>query len=77
MQIEVRECKINDKKRIALLFRYDEDIITLVKQIEGRRWSASNKFWHIPYQENYLKVLNSKFKDKLEFISSTNTKKRN
>jgi len=71
MQIETRECIINDKKCIALLFRYDEDIISLVKQIEGRRWSASNKFWHIPYQENYLEVLNNKFKDKLEFIRSS------
>ena len=72
MQIETRDCIINDKKRIALLFRYDEDIITLVKQIEGRRWSATNKYWHIPYQENYLEVLNKKFRGKLEFIRSTN-----
>ena len=74
MQIETRECKINDKKRIALLFRYDEEIIVLVKQIEGRRWSASNKFWHIPYKENYLEVLNNKFKGKLEFIRNTKDK---
>jgi len=70
MQIETRECIINDKKRIALLFKYDEDIITLVKQIEGRRWSVSNTFWHIPFQEDYLEVLNKNFKGKLEFISS-------
>ncbi len=74
MQIETRECRINDKKRIALLFSYDEDIIFLVKQIEGRRWSASNRFWHIPFQENYLEVLNNKFNGKLIFIKNTTDK---
>jgi len=74
MQIETRDCIINDKKRIALLFKYDENIITLVKQIEGRRWSASNKFWHIPYQKNYLEMLNNKFIEKLEFNESKTEK---
>ena len=74
MQIETRECFINGKKRIALFFRYNEDIITLVKQIEGRRWSASNRFWHIPFQENYIEVLNNIFKGKLEFIKTTTDK---
>jgi integrase/recombinase XerD len=68
IKIETRECIIHDKKRIALLFKYDEDVITLVKQIEGRRWSASNKFWHIPVQEHYLEALNRKFSGKVEFI---------
>nr|MDA3813536.1 site-specific integrase [Candidatus Cloacimonadota bacterium] len=77
MQIETRECNINGENRIALLFRYDDDIISLVKIIEGRKWSASNKFWHIPYQENYLEVLNNKFNGKLEFIRSTADKETN
>ena len=74
MQIETRECRINDKKRIALLFRYDVDVISLVKEIEERRWSASNKFWHIPYQINYLEILNKKFSGKLESIGNITEK---
>lgn len=50
--IKTRICRIRNERRIALLFDYDEDIITLVKQIEGRKWHASNKYWHIPYQTN-------------------------
>ena len=74
MQIETRECRVNDKKRIALLFRYNDSIISLVKGIEGRRWSATNKFWHIPYKKNYLEILNNKFSGRLEFIGNTTEK---
>ncbi|MCK4348714.1 MAG: hypothetical protein KAW47_08865 [Thermoplasmatales archaeon] len=52
--IKTRICQINNEKRIALVFDYDKDIIELIKQIKGRKWSASNKFWHIQYQSNYL-----------------------
>ena len=72
--IKTRICRINNEKRISLLFNYDEDVITLVKQIEGRKWSASNKFWHIPFFENYLEKLSLKFNDKLELIEDTETK---
>ena len=49
MQIEMREYTIKDEKRIALIFRYDQETINLVKQIEGRKWSASNIFLHLIY----------------------------
>ena len=75
MQIKTRTCTIRNENRIALLFDYDKDVITLVKQIEGRKWSASNKFWYIPYQANYLKELNEKFHGKLEFIENTSESK--
>jgi len=68
MFIKTRICTIKNERRIALLFDYDEEIIKLVKRIEGRKWSASNKFWHIPYRDNYLKLLNKQFEGKLEFI---------
>ena len=68
MQIETRECIINGQKRIALIFPYNEEIITLIKQLKDRKWSALNKFWHIPHSKNYLQILNKQFKGKLEFI---------
>ena len=74
MIIRIRICSIRNERRIALLFDYDEDVIKLVKQIEGRKWSASNKFWHIPFFENYLEKLNLKFNSKLEFIEDIETK---
>ena len=68
MKVETRECNIGDKKRIALIFPYNDSIISLVKQIEGRKWSASRKFWHIPFHENFLTELNKQFEGKLEFV---------
>jgi site-specific recombinase XerD len=67
MRIETKECIINGKKRIALIFDYDKETIDQVRKIEGRRWSASRKFWHIPYQENALEILNETFQGKLQF----------
>jgi len=68
MQIETKECTVTGVKRIALIFKYNTEVIELVKQIEGRKWSATNKFWHLPYRDNYLKLLNKQFNGKLEFI---------
>lgn len=68
MQIETRECIIRDKKRVALIFKYNDKIISLVKTIEELKWSASNKFWHLPYRDNYLQLLNKQFEGKLEFV---------
>ncbi len=74
MQIKTKEYLIDKQRRIALLFDYDINTIRQIKQIEGRKWSASNKFWHIPYQKNIISVLHTKFKGKLEFIEDTDTK---
>ena len=74
MLIKTGICTIRNEKRIALLFDYNEEVITLVKQIEGRKWSASNKFWHIPFSENYLEKLSLEFNGKLEFVEDTETK---
>jgi len=67
MQIEIRESNIDGRKRLTLIFPYDINTIDLTKQIEGRRWSASQKFWHIPYKKNILDILNKRFIGKLEF----------
>ncbi len=67
--IKIRIYRINYEKRIALVFDYNKDIIELMKQIKGRRWSASNTFWHIPYQENAIQKLNKQFAGNLEFVN--------
>lgn len=72
-RIEMKEVSINEQKRIALLFDYDLDTINLIKQIEGRKWSASNKFWHILYQEKAIQTLNVQFKGKVEFFEQKKT----
>lgn len=73
MKIGFRECVVSNNRRIALIFEYNPEIIRLIKTIPLRKWSASNKFWHIPYDENAIKNLSEQFSDKLEFIKQINT----
>ncbi len=67
-KIKTKQVNKDKEKRIALLFEYDTDIINIIKRIDGRKWSASQKYWHIPYSKNYVSKLNNKFKGKLSFI---------
>lgn len=36
------------ERRIALAFPYNQELIEGVKTIEGARWSASRRCWHVP-----------------------------
>lgn len=39
---------IQNKDLYIIHFKYDPDIITLVKQVTGRRYDANHKYWTIP-----------------------------
>ena len=60
----------------SLEFDFNQTVIDLVKTIEGRKWSATEKAWKIPYSKNYLQKLNEQFQGKLIFteISETTSK---
>ena len=75
--IETKIVEINKEKRIALIFPYNVNTITLIKQIEGRKWSTSNKFWHMSFFGNYLEILNEKFHGELKFRKTTPENKDN
>ena len=75
MQIKMRESNIDGSKRIVLCFPYNKNTITLIKKIEGRRWSSEIKSWHIPYEKNYINTLNKKFNGKLEFQTENSEQK--
>ena len=36
------------EKRIKLIFNYDPELIKMIRKIEGCRWSATMKCWHVP-----------------------------
>ncbi|MDD3052131.1 MAG: tyrosine-type recombinase/integrase [Candidatus Cloacimonetes bacterium] len=67
-EIRVGIGNIEEQKRIILHFAYDESVINPIKTLEGRKWSVSEKYWHIPYFDNYLTVLNQKFPQQLLFV---------
>lgn len=37
-----------DEKRITLEFEKDDQIISLIRQVEGVRWSSTMRCWHMP-----------------------------
>jgi integrase/recombinase XerD len=45
------------EKRIKVEIPYNQEYIQKIKQIEGYKWSQSNKCWHLPYNKaSYDKV---------------------
>ncbi|MBP7103325.1 MAG: site-specific integrase [Bacteroidales bacterium] len=53
--------KHEGKDRIKLVFPYNSEIIKLIKQIKGCRWSQTNQVWHIPYTKSAINKLKTLF----------------
>ena len=41
--------------------KYNPDVVTKVKAIKGARYNNTERYWTIPYSENYRDILNSGF----------------
>lgn len=55
-----------DENRIKLVFKYDKDLIEIVKKIPGARWSQTMKCFHIPYTTEYLLYLKNFFGNEIK-----------
>jgi site-specific recombinase XerD len=60
-EIRVNRIWHRDDERIGLCFSYDLEIISKVKQIEGRKWSATKKIWHLPKNKASIEKLSELF----------------
>ncbi len=60
-----------NEKRLKLGFAYNSDIIQIVKEITGARWSKTMHAWHIPYQDQFEVKLSNAFPSwiRLQFAS--------
>ncbi len=54
--------------RIKIEFPYNVEIAYLLRQIEGCKWSRTNRAWHIPYTKRSFNKLKSFFPD-IEYLS--------
>jgi len=52
------------KECIRLNFAYDEQLIEVVRRIEGWRWSQTNRCWYVESKEGSLKKIMASFKGK-------------
>jgi len=47
----------NGEKRIALRFAYDAELIAIVKELPGARWSRRMQCWHITDSSDVITLL--------------------
>ncbi|MFZ1676538.1 MAG: tyrosine-type recombinase/integrase [Saprospiraceae bacterium] len=62
--IKASLASLDDKTYIRLDFDYDENIISMVRAISGRRWSQTFKCWYVPD----IPTLREKFGIKLDLV---------
>jgi integrase/recombinase XerD len=55
-------------RRIKVIFNYDLELISKIKEIYGAQWSSKHKYWHLPYTDASLEALDNLKKEfHLEF----------
>jgi integrase/recombinase XerD len=59
------------ESRITLSFSYDTELIKLIKEVEGARWSHSKNYWHVPDKPGMVSRLTGLLKEKVILDYST------
>lgn len=57
-EITAKPILIDNEKRIKLDFEYNKDILKLIKPIPGSWWNSSERFWHVPYNNETFQIIN-------------------
>jgi len=52
--IKISRIKHREQDRILLQFPFDNEIVKLVRQIDGATWSQTRKSWHIPFTSDAI-----------------------
>ncbi len=52
------------QKHIGLKFKYNEDLLHIIRDIPYARWSKTQRLWYLPYSDYNLNVIKTCFKDK-------------
>ncbi len=74
--VEIDLQTIDQKYRICLYFKYDEEVIALIKEIPGARWFPEKRCWHVSTIYGPADKLNYRFKDKLNFVEKKQSETR-
>ena len=52
-----------DQKHIGLKFKYNDDLLHIIRDIPYARWSKTQRLWYLPYSEYNLNVIKTCFKN--------------
>lgn len=66
--IYIEEFDWNGKKKVKLIFRYDQDIVKRLKLIRGCVWNSEMVAWLMPYYDGYLAQLERLFKGAVRLV---------
>ncbi len=50
-----------EQQRIKIDFPYNQEFISLLRKVDGAKWSATHKAWHVPYTKEAFAKLKSLF----------------
>ena len=53
--MEIKRIAHRAEKRISVAFPYNQEMIGIIRSIEGAKWSRTLKAWHFPDNDNLLK----------------------
>lgn len=61
--LDIRQIDHNGQNRIALVYEYisNSPLDKTVRRLPNRKYSITNKYWHIPFREDYKDYLNERF----------------
>lgn len=64
MELKISQISISNEIRIGVVPQfYTDSFNEKIRTIEGKRWSAENRLWHIPYHKDAYKSLTTIFSD--------------
>ncbi len=55
-KITVKKIYHRNRYCIGLFFRYDKDLIEVIKKIDGIKYSQTKKCWYLPYEKKYFEL---------------------
>jgi integrase/recombinase XerD len=59
--MEIKKLIHREEQRISIAFPYNQEIISILKQIEGAKWSRTLRAWHLPDNESSIINLKKAF----------------
>ncbi|NNE33394.1 MAG: tyrosine-type recombinase/integrase [Winogradskyella sp.] len=57
-------------KQLGLKFRYNEDLLSLIRDIPLAKWSKTHRLWYLPLSDTNIKLVQNRFKKDAQLDTS-------